>query len=609
MLKNISNIIKLFLKNKIITENNLDFAKILLKKKEKLLILIIATLHAEMKQGSSCLPIENILKKIKKQVPKNKKKKITKINILKSLLKFNMVSIYSENNITPIIIFNNKIYLYKIWKMENKIAKFLNINKKNNYINYKKLKININNLFNKIDKNLKIAAKLAITKKITFIMGGPGTGKTTLIKKIIILLIYNAKKKINIKLATPTGKSAAKLTEEINKKIINKKITIKNKKYIPKQAYTIHTLIGLDYYKNNIYYKKENKLNIDVLIIDESSMLDMQIISNIISAIPINTQIIFIGDKDQLDPIGIGNILSDIYALKKNKQNKSYINNKKNFKKNYKFNTLCNNIHILKKNYRFKKNSDIAKMAKAINSNNIIKVKNLLNSNTKNIKLINVNKKNNYLILINKFIKIYKKILNMLQNKKPVINIINYLNKYQLLCALKKGNFGTKKINNDIKSILIEKKLINYKSKMNKWYIGQPIIITKNNYNLKIYNGNIGIILLDKNKKPNIFLKKKQKNIKKIPIEFIKHYKSAWSITVHKAQGSEFEKVSLILPNEHIPILNKKLIYTAITRAKKKIIIYTNKKTLYKSIKYYIKRNTGLTEQINHSYKKKKVIF
>ncbi|WDI78678.1 exodeoxyribonuclease V subunit alpha [Candidatus Purcelliella pentastirinorum] len=604
MLKNISNIIKLFLKNKIITENNLNFAKIILKKKVKLLILTIATLHAEMKQGSSCLPIEKLLKKIKKQILKNKRKKITKINILKSLLKFNIVSIYNEKKITPIIIFNNKIYLYKIWKMENKIAKFLNINKKNNYINYKKLKININNLFNKTDKHLKIAAKLALTKKITFIMGGPGTGKTTLIKKIIILLLYNAKKKINIKLATPTGKSAAKLTEEINKKIKNKKIIIKNKKCIPKQAYTIHTLIGLNYYKNKIYYKKENTLNIDVLIIDESSMLDMQVISNIISAIQTKTQIIFIGDKDQLDPIGIGNILSDIYKLKKNKQNISYIIHKKNFNKNYKSNMLCNNIYMLKKNYRFKKNSGIAKIAKAINSNNMVKVKSLLNSGLKDIKLININKKNNYSILIHKFIKIYKKILNMLKNKKPIINIINYLNKHQLLCALKKGNFGTKKINYDIKLILIEKKLINYKNKMKKWYIGQPIIITKNDYNLKIYNGNIGIILLDKNKKPNIFFKKKQKDIKKIPIEFIKHYKSAWSITVHKAQGSEFEKVSLILPNEHIPILNKKLIYTAITRAKKKMIIYTNKKTLYKSIQYYTKRNTGLIEQINYLYKK-----
>lgn len=605
--KIISKIKKKFLKKKIIKKNDIDFANILVNKKNKFLNFIIAILYSKTKEGNTCLPIKYILKIIKKEIKQNNEEKITIKNISNMLLKHNIISDYRDKKKTPIIIFNNRMYLHKIWKIEKKIAIFLKNNKEKNYINYNKLKIILNNIFSEKNKHQKLAITLALTQKISFIIGEPGTGKTTLIKKILISLIYSSKKKINIKLATPTGKSAARLTESINKNIGKHILKINEIKKFPQKAYTIHSLLGLDHYKNYIHYKKKNILNIDVLILDESSMIDIQMMSNIISAIPIHTKIIFIGDKNQLNPIGIGNILSDICEFKKlntiSEKNSLFYKLTKckiKYDKNYICNKLHNNIYILKKNYRFEKNSNIEKLAKFINSGNMIEIKNLLKSNTKNIKLINLNKKNNYLILINSLIKRYIKTLKMLKNKKSIINIINNINKYQLICALKTGEFSVKNINKNIKKNLIKKQLI--KNKKNKWYIGQPIIITKNNYNLKIYNGNIGIVLLDDKKIPNVFFKNENNIIKKIPIEMIKYYRSAWAITVHKAQGSEFNNVGLILPNKHIPILTKKLIYTAITRARKKILIYSNKKILYKSIKFNEKRYTGLIEQINNKY-------
>lgn len=595
-------LLKNLVKNKTIRIIDFIFSQFI-SKTNNIIMLVAACVSFESNNGQLFLSIE-YFQKNNFFSTKNKKiiKKIlfilnaNEINWSLELCKHHAFS--NGDIITPLIFLKEKIYLYKIWKSEKNILKYLH--KKNTYNKFNLIKIYecLKELFPKKEYNpQKIAVALSLINQVFFILGGPGTGKTTIIIKIIIALIKISSKNIKIQLSAPTGKATARLIEvSNNEKIFNLYLSPKEKQLSLLRPVTIHQLLGIHQISKKNFFNKKNPLNIDVLIIDEVSMIDILMMNNIFSAIKKNTKVIFIGDQNQLSPIGIGSILKKIYnysyygysldtiyILKKiTEYSNLYLEENKN--NNF---LISDKIYILKKNYRFKKNSGIYILSKAINENKKKFFIQLFNNSIKNVFFYEIHCKNQYNYMIDKIISYNKDYWNTIEKKENIKKIIKTFNNHQTLCVIRDGIFGINNINNTLETVMYEKKIIKKYLYINnkKWYLGKPIIITKNNKYLNLSNGDIGITNFNDQKKLQVCFLNSNNTTKYIPIDLLENYETAWCITVHKAQGSEFNHTTLIFPNENLKILNKEIVYTAITRSRKKLSIFSNQNIFMFAIK------------------------
>ncbi|CAL4326511.1 exodeoxyribonuclease V subunit alpha [Buchnera aphidicola] len=597
-------LLKKAVKIKILRPIDFYFAEFVAQK-NTIVMLVAACVSFESKNGHTFLPIKYFEKNcFFSSMDKQFIKKILislekKINWSVELLKHESVS--NGSYVTPLILSKNKIYLYKMWKAENSIVKYLYKKNKENKVNFKKCSKILDDLFPENIRNTqKIAVALTLINNITFIMGGPGTGKTTTILKIIIALIKSSEKSIKIQLSAPTGKATRRLTEIIKNNIFDTHLLQKEKNYLPSNAVTIHQLLGIEKISQKSFFNQNNLLDLDVLIIDETSMIDILMIEKIFNAVSKNTKLIFIGDHNQLCPIESGSILKNIFYYTNNGFNYKTlsilkkITGYKIYAEKNKITTdiISNNICILNKNYRFNKNSGIYILSNAIHNENQDVIKNLFKNSIKNIFFDETNTIKQYQQMIEKITLDYTNFWKKINTKSTMQEIIETFQNYQVLCILHDGLFGVKTLNKKIEENMHQKKMIQYFHINNQlWYIGKPIMITSNDTILDVFNGNVGITNVNNQGLLQVSFLKEKNVIQHIPINVLKNYETAWAITVHKAQGSEFMNTSLILPNFYSNVLNKDILYTGVTRSRNKLNIFSNKEIFMKTILKNAKKN------------------
>ncbi len=604
-----ANLLDIYFSKFYFKKNNFDYSVIML-------FSFLISLSSRL--GHICLPIFKILSKdiftkyIYNFLIYFFNKYINIYDSVNILFKYNCISWYYKNNITPFILYKDYIYLYKFWIYENYIVNFLkkNLNKEENI--KRKSIIYIFKYFKKFCFNVyeKICTFNVFFNKISFISGLPGTGKTTLIIKLIIFLykIYKIKDKDFIKIVSFTGKSSSNLTNILKKNY--KLLNIKKEYYInlPNKAITIHKLLNYNLNFNEVNIKEYDDLKFSILIIDEFSMIDVVTLYYIFILLKKKfLKIIFIGDSNQIGPIESCSLLNKIcnynYSLfkKKKKLLKFLFKRKFNF---YNFfiniNKLNNNVSFLLKNYRFKKNKYLNIFSNLINCGNYNKIDEFIIKNNFNC---NINfydsDKFDYNFLINLCLRKYKYYINYLNNKNMKYNkLLYYFNKFQIISLIKNSKLGTNYLNKYINNLFLNKYIKKYIFKKNKiYYVGQPIIITKNNNDLNIFNGDIGFIIYNNNI-IKILFSNFNNDCKIIYFNNFINWKLTWVITVHKSQGSEFDHILLILPNYFSYLLSKEILYTAITRAKKKVTIYSNKNIFLNSISRKNKKYNNIINKL-----------
>ncbi|QIQ41459.1 MAG: exodeoxyribonuclease V subunit alpha [Buchnera aphidicola (Aphis urticata)] len=594
------NVLKNLVKNKVIRIIDFIFSQFISKEND-IIMLVAACISFESNNGYLFLSLQYFKKH--NFFSTNNKKTIKKILFILKKQKINWSLELSNHHafsngeiITPLVFVEKKIYLYKIWKSEKNILQYLYKQKIYNKLNLEHFKF-LQELFPKTEYNAqKVAVVLSLINQIIFILGGPGTGKTTTIIKTIIALTRYAKKNITIQLSAPTGKATSRLTTILHdSQILNLYESQEEKNKFLLEPVTVHQLLGISKISDKIFFNKHNPLNIDVLIIDEVSMIDILMMNNILSSIKQNTKVIFIGDPHQLSPIGIGSILKKIYnyagygySLETISLLKQITQYKNVYNKENKNNTclISDKICVLKKNYRFKKNSEIHMLSTAINHNKKEIFIKLFNNLMENIFFNEINCTNQYEKMIETIICYTQEYWNKIKQKEHIKEIIKTFQKHQILCIVKDGIFGVNSINKILEKVMYGKNIIKKYFDINNqiWYIGKPVIINKNNKYLNLSNGEIGITHLDNQNKLQVcFLK--NNNIQYIPVNLLENYTTAWCITVHKSQGSEFDHITLILPDKNLEILNKAILYTAITRSRKKLSIFSNKQIFIKTVK------------------------
>jgi exodeoxyribonuclease V alpha subunit len=487
-------------------------------------------------------------------------------------------------DIKPLILDNNsRLYLYRYWLYERMLAENIKSRLSINYdIDMNILKQSALRLFKSDDEvEQQIASIAACLSGFCVISGGPGTGKTSLVIKILALLLENEKNvKLNIALAAPTGKAAARLSEAVKsvRNTLDCAEFVKNS--IPDESFTIHRLLGNVLGSPYFRYNSKNQLPYDIVIVDESSMADLALTAKLFEAVPVKSRLILLGDKDQLSSVEAGAVLGDIcdtgrkhaftknFAIKLSQILPANIPDKITYGIAEPF--ISDSILTLSKSYRFTAESGIGKLSIAIREGESEKaIKIFKQGNFADISLI---ESSSYKSLVNSLSgKIIDGYSSYIKAKSPE-EALNMFSNFTILCALRKGIFGVEKINIYAEEVLSTNGLIKCE---NRWYENRPVIITRNDYNIKLYNGDIGIMFKDyKDGIVRFFTPAADGSIRKIlPLKMPEH-DTVYAMTVHKSQGSEFDNVILLLPDHISPLLTRELLYTAVTRARKKVEIY-----------------------------------
>ncbi|HIJ56178.1 MAG TPA: exodeoxyribonuclease V subunit alpha [Deltaproteobacteria bacterium] len=456
----------------------------------------------------------------------------------------------------------------------------------------------------------KIAALVAVLNQFSIISGGPGTGKTFAVAKILALLLEQSP--LRIALAAPTGKAAARLTESIEaaKRILNTSDTVLSQ--IPSEALTIHRLLKSIYGTPYFHHNAENLLPFDVVVVDEASMVDLALISKLIQAIPPEARLILIGDKDQLASVEAGSVLGDfcdrdrIHEFSEPFRNTVIQITGEPFEtakaEDGRITFLKDNIAILMKSYRFNLSSGIGGFSRAVNAGDVESSIGLLEKQ-KDTSLewrpvANTDQLHRLLRTL-----VLDDYNDYLESKDP-LETIQRFNGTQFICALNRGPYGVIEINRFIEQVLRKAGRIFYDyHHPEPWYDKRPIMITRNDYELGLYNGDIGITLSGRETDdPGLYVyfpgAGTGDGLKAFNPHRLPEHETVYAMTVHKSQGSEFDHVILVLPDKNSPVLTRELIYTAVTRARKRVSILGSETVLRWAISRKIRRTSGLRDAL-----------
>ncbi|MRI34890.1 exodeoxyribonuclease V subunit alpha [Endozoicomonas sp. OPT23] len=451
----------------------------------------------------------------------------------------------------------------------------------------------------------KVAAALAACQPFCVISGGPGTGKTTTVTRLLAMLIEmgaQAGKIPDIKLVAPTGKASARLTESIGGALSGLHCTDEIRNLIPTQAGTIHRLLGVIPGSPDFRHHAGNQLHLDILVVDEASMIDLSLMRRLLDALPDHAQVILLGDRDQLASVDAGSVLGDIcnaadggYSEMQSEQLEQLTGFKM---KEWQSDTdlpIRNRFCLLRKSYRFDARSGIGTLAKAVNEGNLPGIESAFsNSEFQDIQRHSLHD-NDYDQMIRQAAQGYKYYLDAISEKLGERTIIKRFNQFRLLCALREGRYGVEGLNEAIRAQLAR---MNCLPSAGLWYTGRPVLITQNAHGLNLYNGDIGIALPDDNGKLKVVFELPDGSIKHLLPSRLPEHQTVFAMTIHKSQGSEFNHTMMVLPDQMVPVLSRELVYTGITRARKRLDIYCDNKVMGQSVIKRTERFSGLVERL-----------
>ena len=565
-------------------------------------LAVILTVQFRM-AGHVCLPADKSLRELGQLLDLES----AVINLLpaRPLKKMNTAIIGKPEKGAPFVWDGDKLYQSRYYTMEQDLKEW--IDQKSELLAEELSEEGreiLNDLFDKKDETTgepdwqKVAVILSAFKPFLIISGGPGTGKTTTVARLLVLHQRSRNKPLRIALAAPTGKAAGRMGEALKAgmKLLN--LTEEELTNYPTESQTIHRLLRGVEDRGLLPPVREKKLHYDMVIVDEASMIDLSLMIRLISHLASDTTLVLLGDKNQLASVEAGSVFADLCGKTENifrdktlnLLDKSGIHLPAN-KFAGKLSSAHDSIVYLTKSYRFSSDSGIGTLAES--------VKKGIEAPEEADRLFDEFGDIHYRPFEYQkedFEAMMESITDRVKQASGIDDVKKMLDfwKQQIwLTVVRRGLSGSDRLNRLAEQSLATKRTVRMKQ---GWYNGRPVIITRNDYDLGVYNGDFGVCMMSDDEEGRYLVHVQSgAEIKTIRPERLQDYKPAFFLTVHKSQGSEFDTINLLMPKEDVPVLSKELLYTAITRARKQFVLYGSKSLFVKGSRRRTERFSGIS--------------
>lgn len=636
------------LKNeKLISELSYQFARLIDRQQQglgyspeqqHLAMLLAALLTTKVAEGHSCIRLDRISTQNLFELPT----KYAELNqqILQKMPKILPVAYpemlhehiaFSQNpeQIAPMLFQGDKLYFYRYWQSENRIAAHLHraVTANANRIDSSQIKHILDHFFREHSEQIdwqKIAVATALKQPFSLISGGPGTGKTRTVSILLAALqlkqIEQNLPELQIALVAPTGKAAARLKESISASLSQLDLPESLRNSIPTQASTIHSLIGIRPDSDQPKYHQKNPLHLDLLVVDEASMIDLFVMEKLLNALKPHTRVIMLGDKDQLASVEAGSVMAELGEFLTNGYSQvhcDYLQQTTGYSLSPvqpQVPSICDSLCHLRHSYRFGEHSGIGRLAADINAQQANRSwQHFVNFD--DLTLISYPSVQTFAdkahwlqhcvqLVVNKAVELYRPYLQLVQQRfqdpqsVSVADIFTAFQQVRFLSALRVSELGVERLNQSIADALQRKGLVQFRHSREN-YLGKPILITENVPALQVFSGDIGLLLPDEQGKLRAYFETEiDGKPHSISPSRLPNNEPAYVMTVHKSQGSEFAHTLLVMPLHPSPVLCKELLYTAVTRAKTAFTLFSEETIWKQAVHRQNQRQSGLMEQL-----------
>jgi exodeoxyribonuclease V alpha subunit len=428
----------------------------------------------------------------------------------------------------------------------------------------------------------------------TIITGGPGTGKTTTVARLLAIM-YATDPQLRVALAAPTGKAAVRMAESLRNARLNKGQHLAAH-FAELQPMTVHRLMG--YIPNSPYFRhdKSHPLPYQVVIVDEASMLDAALFAKLLLAVGDETRLILLGDKDQLASVEAGSLLGDLCQLE------DTVNE---FPQGHQEllgafgigetaaadlgSALAGHVIELLRSRRFSSQAGIGQLSRAIIANDQGLLETLITAGNEQI-CFDINYEG---WVFEDFARLYGAYIKA----EDPLSALQAFNRVRILCAVHGGEQGVNRTNRRVEEYLRQQQLLNSGG---EFYINRPVMVTGNNYELELFNGDIGIVRPDADGVLKVWFEDGLGGVRDLLPAYLPEIATAYAMTIHKSQGSEYDQVLVILPgaaNERL--MTRELLYTAVTRARQQVLIQGSRELIFATAAASVQRTSGIKERFN----------
>ena len=412
------------------------------------------------------------------------------------------------------------------------------------------------------------AARIALSQWLTVLTGGPGTGKTTTVAALLALLAEQAEltgtTRPRIALAAPTGKAANRLQEAVQSAVDELAATDRGR-LSGLHAVTLHRLLGwMPGSSTRFKHNRSNRLPYDVIVVDETSMVSLTMMARLLEAVRPETRLVLVGDPDQLASVEAGAVLADLVDGLSDREDAQ--------------------VAALRTSHRF--GESIGALADAIRVGDENRVIELLRAGGKHIEYIDTEDPTERLrrVLVPHAVRVWQASL-----VGDATTALAMLDQHRLLCAHREGPYGVRHWNRMVERWLTEE---TGQATWNEWYVARPILVTANDYGLKLYNGDTGVTVTDQGVLRAVIGGQRFATSRLADVE------TMHAMTIHKSQGSQADEVSVLMTSEDSRLLSRELLYTAVTRAKARIRVIGSEASLRAAVQRRAVRASGLARRL-----------
>lgn len=438
------------------------------------------------------------------------------------------------------------------------------------------------------------AAAASLVRPLWQICGGPGTGKTTTVAKLLALELLTREAPPAIALAAPTGKAATRLFEALGQQVAALELPEPLLARLPRQAFTLHRLLGYSPRAagGSFRFRPGHPLGYDLLVVDEASMVDLLLMDSFFAALPEAGRVVLLGDKDQLASVETGSVFGDLSAAAlgggfREATREALAPLLGPLLPPAAPPRLADTAIELVQSWRFAGQPSIGGLARAIREGDAAAALALLATPREDLGLSPPGSGAALLAPLAGHLELY------LTAPSPA-EALARLTEFRLLAVLRGGPFGVEALNREVERRLLEKG----RDTSQRWYRGRPILVRENDYENELWNGDLGVVWEEEGQCWAFFPQPGAAGLRRLPLAKLPVHDTAWALTVHQSQGSELDHVLFVLPAEDHPLLGRELLYTGITRARRRVDLAGAPAVVAAAIARQTRRSSGLLDAL-----------